>query len=322
MRWSTAAAIVAVSVTPHLAAQQAKPQPPDRPIRTTSTRALIHVAAFSPDNTTVNVWDSGGFARWNPETNKVLERQPAIAKACAEKRVPLMPRSEDGRIVAVSCEGKVAFFDMASGDARGEIKVDPKQSPTLYTQAARGTAVAVVAAGATSTIQLIDAKTGERGAVIENVQEVQQRSFSASGDRLVTGAVDGVRVWQLPEGTLLRTMPGGTFHALSADGQTLAMERGRDVAIVDMATGTVKRSLPGTVSQLRFSHDGTLLTGWNNQQLTVWDVATGSVTLTLKASQLATAALAPDGKHLAVVAMELAGGGAQTTLGVWRIPPR
>ena len=76
-----------------------------------------------------------------------------------------------------------------------------------------------------------------------------------------------------------------------------------------------------TVSQLRFSHDGRLLAGWNNQQLTVWDVATGTVRLTLKASQLVAVALAPDARHLAAVAMELAGGGAQTTIGVWKLPP-
>jgi hypothetical protein len=52
----------------------------------------------------------------------------------------------------------------------------------------------------------------------------------------------------------------------------------------------------------------------------VWETATGKVRLTLKASQLVTVALAPDGKHLVAVSMDLAGGGAQTTVGVWRIP--
>ena len=321
MRWTTAVAVATIAATPWLAAQQpAKPQPPDRPIRTTATRALVHVVAFAPDNVSVTVWDANGFARWNADTNKVLERQPVIAKACGEKRAPLLPRSEDGRSVAVSCAGKLVFFDAGSGASRGELKVDPKQMPTVYTASPEGGLIATVAAGATSTINVVDGKSGERRAQIQNEQEVQQMSFSTSGDRLVTGAVDGVRVWQLPDGKLLRTIPGGTFHAISADGQTLAMERGRDVAIVELATGTVKRTLPGSVSQLRFSHDGTLLAGWNNQQLTVWDVAGGSVKLTLKASQLVTVALAPDAKHLAAVAMELAGGAAETSIGVWRIP--
>ena len=302
------------------AQQEAKPQPPDRPIRTTATRALVHLAAFAPDNSAVNGWDSDGYARWDPATNKVLERQPVIAKACGGKRAPLLPRSEDGRILGVNCAGKVIFFDMTTAEQRGELTFDPKQTPTIYTQSPAGTVIATVAAGATATIQVVDARNGQR-VVIENQQEVQQLSFSPSGSVLVTGAVDGVRVWQLPEGKLLRTIAGGTFHALSADSQLLAMERGRDVAIVELATGTVTRTLPGTVSQLRFSHDGRLLAGWNNQQLTVWDVATGTVRLTLKASQLVAVALAPDARHLAAVAMELAGGGAQTTIGVWKLPP-
>ena len=322
MQFSTAVTAIAVLIAaaPYLAAQATKPQPPDRPIRTTSTRALVQLASFNVDNLSVNGWDADGYARWDPQSNKVLEREPVIAKACGGKRAPLLPRSEDGRTVAVNCAGKLAFFDMTSGTPRGELKFDPKETPTLYTQSPDGASIAAVTAGATATIRVVETKTGEHRALIQNEQEVQQMSFSSSGQLLVTGAVDGVRVWQLPAAQLLRTIPGGTFHALTADGLTLAMERGRDVAIIDLPTGRVKQTLPGNVSQLRFSQDGTALAGWNNQQLTVWDVATGEVKLTLKASQIVTVALAADAKHLAAVAMELAGGGAQTTVGVWRLP--
>lgn len=321
MRLGTTLAVVVLAARLG-AGQEAKPaQSPDRALRTTATRAIVQHVAFAPDSATVMAWEWAGYARWNPETNKTVDRQPVIGKACAgTKGTPTLPRSEDGRTVAVNCGGKVVFFDLATGAPRGELAVDPKQTPTVYTASPDGALIATVSAGATSTVQVVDAKTGEGRARIQNEQEVQQMSFSVSGDRLVTGAVDGVRVWQLPDGKLLQTIPGGTFHALSADGHVLAMERGREVAIVELATGAVKHTLPGTVSQLRFSPDGTLLAGWNNQQLTVWEVSSGTVRLTLKASQLVTVALAPDAKHLAAVAMELAGGGAQTTIGVWRIP--
>lgn len=305
-----------------LAAEQGSPvQQPDRPLRTTATRSLVHLAAFAPEAATVVAWDSDGFARWNPETGKVVDRQPVIAKACSGgRRAPLLPRSEDGRTLTVNCEGKLYFFDMRTGDSRGELKFDPKQTPVIYTQSPDGASIATVVAGAIATIHITDAKSGERRALIQNEHEVQQMSFASSGRLLAAGAVDGVRLWQLPEGQLLRTVAGGTFHALTSNGQTLALERGRDIAIIDVASGAVKQVAPATVSQLRFSEDGRILAGWNNQQLTVWDVATAKVLLTLSASQLVTVALAGDGKHLAAVAMDLAGGGAQTTVGVWRIP--
>lgn len=322
MRVSTAALAAILATTANLVAQPAKPVPADRPIRTTSTRAPLQQAAFNADNTTLNGWDAYGFARWDPESNKTLDRQPVIAKACEKNKGPVLPRSEDGRTIAANCAGKLVFFDMATGEARGEFTYDPKQIPTIYTQSPNGALMAAVGAGNTSAIQIVDAKSGQRGALIQNEQEVQQMSFSTAGDLLVTGAVDGVRIWRLPEGQLVRKIPGGTFHAITVDAQTLAMERGRDVALIDVASGAVKQTLPGMVTQLRFSQDGSVLAGWNNQQLNVWDVATGKPRLSVKASQLVTVALSNDAKLFAAVAMEYGGGGAQTSVGVWRIPPQ
>jgi WD40 repeat protein len=321
MRLSTSIAVLLAALSVSTPAAQDKPAPPpDRPIRTVGTRMVVHAVAFSPDGATILAWDSDGFARWNPETGKTLDRQPVFAKACGGKRGPLLPRSDDGRTVAANCAGKLVFFDMQTGESRGESKFDAKQTPVLYTQSPDGSLTASVVAGETGAIHVVDTKTGEQRALIQNEQEVQQMTFSASGRLLAAGAVGGVRLWQLPEGQLLRTVPGGTYHALSPDGQSLAMERGRDVVIVDVASGAVKQTVTATVSQLRFSGDGRVLAGWNNQRLTVWNTATAKVLLTLGASQLLTLALAPDATHLAAVAMDLSGGGAQTTLGVWKIP--
>lgn len=297
---------------------QSKPVPPDRPLRTTSTRALVHHAAFAPDNSVV-VWDSGGFGRWDFNTGKTVDRQPVIAKACGVMRAPLLPRSDDGRMLAINCAGKLFFFDMVSTELRGEWKYDPKQIPALYTQSPDGALIAGVPSGSMSTIVIVDPKSGERRATIQNGQEVLQLSVASGGQLLVAGAVDGVRLWQVPDAKLLHTIPGGTFHALSPDNQTLALERGRDVVLVDVASGTVKQTLPGAVSQLRFSNNGAVLATWNNQHLTVWDMGTAKPLLTLKSSQLQTVALSADAKYLAAIALELAGM-PQTTVGVWKIP--
>jgi len=317
--WVSPVVAVLALVASFIVGIQTKPQPPDRPLRTTSTRALVHHAAFASDNTLV-AWDSAGFGRWDFATGKTVDRQPVIAKACGVMRAPLLPRSDDGRTLAVNCAGKLFFFDMSSTELRGEWRYDPKQIPALYTQSADGALIAGVPSGSMSTIVVVDPKSGERRATIQNEQEVLQLSIASGGQLLVAGAVDGARVWQLPEGKLLHTIPGGTFHALSPDNQTLALERGRDVVIVDVVSGGVKQTLPGAVSQLRFSNNGAVLATWNNQQLTVWDMATAKPLLTLKSSQLQTVALSADAQYLAAIALELAGA-PQTTVGVWKIPP-
>lgn len=314
---SVTAVILAVMAS-FAAGLQSKPVPPDRPLRTTSTRALVHHAAFAPDNSVV-VWDSAGFGRWNFNTGKTVDRQPVIAKACGVMRAPLLPRSDDGRTLAINCAGKLFFFDMASTELRGEWRYDPKQIPALYAQSPDGALIAGVPSGSMSTIIVVDPKSGERRATIQNGQEVLQLSVASGGQLLVAGAVDGVRVWQLPDAKLLHTIPGGTFHTFSPDNQTLALERGRDVAIVDVTSGAVKQTLPGAVSHLRFSSDGAVLATWNNQQVTVWDMATAKPLLTLKSSQLQTVALSADAQYLAAIALELAGT-PQTTVGVWKIP--
>ena len=236
-----------------------------------------------------------GLREWNPETGKTVDRQPAIVKACGAKAAPALPRSEDGRTIGAHCGGKLVFFDMATGNLRGELTGDPKQTPTIYTQSADGALIGVITAGATSTIHVVDAKSGERRAQIQNEQEVQQMSFAPSGGAdhrrrgrrsRVVGAVRAVAAHD----------PGWHVSRPHRGRATLALERGRDVAVVDLASGEVKKTLPATVSQLRFSEDGAVLAGWNNQTLTVWEVATGKVLLTLKSSQLVTAALR-DGKQ-------------------------
>ena len=112
--------MVVILLAARLGGQETKPaQPADKPVRTTATRAMVQHVAFAPDNATVMAWEWAGYARWNPETNKTVDRQPVIAKACAgTKSTPSLPRSEDGRSLVVSCGGKRAFFDRATGGVR------------------------------------------------------------------------------------------------------------------------------------------------------------------------------------------------------------
>jgi WD40 repeat protein len=305
---------LSLAVVTTLALQQ---PPVDRPMRTWMTRAIVHFTAFGDDGRLTG-WSSDGFMRWDPQSGKEVERQPVIFKACG-RRSAVLPRTEDGRTITANCGSKLVFFDIVTGEKRGERAIDPKHAPAVYAPSADASLFANVAAGALTDVRLSDLAVADVKSTIKNEQEVQQVSFAPSGRLLATGAVDGVRLWQLPEATLLHKIPDGTFHAFSPDGSLIAVERGRDVGVFETATGVEKLTLAAPVSQLRFSRDGTLLAGWNNQQLTVWDVTTGKPVVTLRGDQLVSAALSADNSLLAVVGMQLAGDAAATTVATWRL---
>ena len=303
-----------VAIVLALTGQQA---PADRPVRTWMTRAIVHFTAFGEDGRLTG-WSSEGFMRWDPLTGKEVERQPVILKACG-RRSAVMPRSEDGRTITANCGSKLLFFDIATGESRGERPIDPKQAPAVYAPSDDASMFANVAAGALTEVRLSPLPSGHVASTIRNEQEVQQVSFAPARRLLATGAVDGVRLWQLPDGTLLHKIPDGTFHAFSPNGSLIAVERGRDVGVFDTATAVEKLKLAAPVSQLRFSRDGKLLAGWNNQQLTVWEVATGKPVVNLRGDQWVSAAISHDNALLAVVGMQLAGDSAATTVAVWRL---
>lgn len=92
-------------------------------------------------------------------------------------------------------------------------------------------------------------------------------AVSPDGTRLASGSRDKtIRVWSLPDGALLHTVPGaeGQLNALafSADGALLAAgDVGFQARVVDVKTGEVKVSIPNpaAVTDVAFSPDGTAL---------------------------------------------------------------
>jgi WD40 repeat protein/DNA-binding SARP family transcriptional activator/energy-coupling factor transporter ATP-binding protein EcfA2 len=131
---------------------------------------------------------------------------------------------------------------------------------------------------------------------------------STDGRTLFTEGSD-FRVWDLPAGTLRRTVafeelgvPGlQEDFRLSPDGRTIAIPLGTEVALLDAATlrprqHAVSKGHPGQVS---FSADGTRLAA-NDDGFAVWDL-TGPAPLEIfRTDRWGTAALAlsPDGRTL------------------------
>jgi WD40 repeat protein len=313
MRHLTSVAVLLAWLVTAISAQE-------RPIRRVTIPALITTLAFSPDGKSVIAWDPAGWSSWDAETGRRIGREPVLGKACG--RVATLPRSEDGRTIGAACDGRIVLFDVATTKSAGEWTLGEGRTPILFTAAQDGSHAAVVIAGATGTLEVLDRSGGKPIAVLTTPEEVEHAAFAPGGQALATGGITGLRLWSIPDGKETARVEGGATFAYSPDGKTVALARPRGAALVDPTTGTVRRELTGPSTMLRFAGDGSRLAGLNNQRVVVWDTDTGNQRLVLKAEEFLAVALAPDGLRVATLSRELRGQSTGSTIAIWRVPPR
>ena len=306
---SVVAILVAVIAT-SLVAQE-------RPVRRIQIPALITALAFAPDGATLVAWDPAGWSRWDAASGRQREREAVIAKAC--ERASVLPRSEDGRVVAAQCRDRLLFFEVATGRTLGDRRLEEKQTAAVYTASLSGTATALVMAGATDTVHLGNL-AGGTGTAVKVGSEIEQLTLDSDGSRLTVGSWRGVEIRDAPAGTLRRSLEGQASHAMTADGRTVAVVGGPGARLFDGETGERLRDLEGRVSYLRFSPDGRLLVGWTNQRVIVWDATTGAQRLVLTSDEFSGAAVSPDGRQLATLSLQRRGEGTSSMIAVWRLP--
>lgn len=294
-------------------------QPQERPTRRITVPGLIMAVAFSPDGAQIVGWDPAGWVAWDAESGRQSGREPIVAKTCG--RMPTLPRSHDGRTIGASCGGRVLIFDVSSTEAVGEWKLAEKEAPILFTAAPDGSKLAVVIAGATGSLRVIDRGGTTPVATLTTPEEVEQAAFSPNARTIATGGITGLRLWTLPDGKESGRIEGGSSFAISPDGRTVAVARSKGPVIADAATGGISRELQGPSTILRFSQDGSRLAGLNNQQVVVWDARTGDRRLVLKTEEFISVALSPDGSRVVTVSRELRGSSVGSTIAVWRVPP-
>ncbi len=150
-------------------------------------------------------------------------------------------------------------------------------------------------------------------------------AFSPDGTLLATGGEDlRVRIWRIPDATLVRTLSGHSdgVHsvAFSPDGTLLASGAGDStVRLWRVSDGTSLRTLSGhtgTVWSVVFSPDGTLLASgsWDNT-IRLWRVSDGISlrVLTSHSDDVESIAFSPDGTVLA-------SGADDDTVRLWSVP--
>jgi RNA polymerase sigma factor (sigma-70 family) len=175
-------------------------------------------------------------------------------------------------------------------------------------------------AGLDKTVYLWDPATGKDMGRLEGFPEdVHALAFSPKGDRLVTGDVQSVRLWQVPGGKLLHTLQDKGANAVSVafapDGRTVAADCDHNTVKLWDTDGKLLHDLKGQVRTpvafVTFSPDGKLVTV-GPPETRVWDAATGKKLDDLGGARGggSCVAFSPDGKLLAL-------GGADQRVHVW-----
>lgn len=132
---------------------------------------------------------------------------------------------------------------------------------------------------------------------------------------LVSGGLDGIRLWdleqQLPLATLVRYDNAIYTLAISADGQTLASGDNKGVVkLWDLKSRKLIKQLKAhsqTVTGLAFTPDGeTLVTASRDKNIKIWNISNGEQTQTLTGHNQAINAIAinPNGQILVSAAQD------------------
>jgi WD40 repeat protein len=129
-------------------------------------------------------------------------------------------------------------------------------------------------------------------------------SFADDGTALLTGRDGQVRVVR-PDGTIsvIRQVTGARGAAISADGSLASVLYGRNVRLIDAATGSVRHAYPhrGAVSTAISRDNRRVLTGGADDTVRVWSGQSGRRihTLTEQVGHAVSVAYSPDGAFVA-----------------------
>ncbi|MGH7140987.1 MAG: WD40 repeat domain-containing protein, partial [Pirellulales bacterium] len=146
-------------------------------------------------------------------------------------------------------------------------------------------------------------------------------AISPDGNLLAVAGRDGyIRLWQLPQGELLRDIQADTLRirtlAFSPDGRELASGGdGRQVRLWHVETGELSRSMPkrpGRTLSLVFCGDNRLASGSSDNLIRLWDLASGGEQLELVGHTGSVSALAWHAERSLLVS-----GSFDTTVRLW-----
>ena len=275
--------------------------------------------AFSPDGTLLAFSTGNNIRIWDLETEQ--ERRILRGSTGAIMNLRFLP---DGRhLVSASEFGRPMLWDIASpekvtmlrGFTQGVFSM-AVSSDSRWLAAGSGD---FLDPGLPAEVLVFDLATQEPLLPpLEHPQAVNSMSLTSDARLLATGCADRiVRIFTLPEGQLLRTLPYPVTRkrgnvVFSPDGRTLVTSDNEPRQITAWNTVTWEgRALlvnpPGGPQNFAFSPDGSLLaTPMNDAKCTIiWNMPAGTTNTVLRSELNARgAAFSLDGALLAVFAFE------------------
>ncbi len=186
---------------------------------------------------------------------------------------------------------------------------------TVATHQVKGTGKAglnnwVIGGGSDGRIEIWDAETGDRIRTIAGHSGgVRSLAVSDSGQWLISGGQDGLKVWQLASGSLKYSLPEATSPvwsvAISPDEQRfVSSDDAGKITTWDLNSGKQLYSLDNDapVWSVAIAPDGqSFVGGSDDSTVRQWDLATGELLQSFVGHEgaVGTVAISPDGKTLA-----------------------
>jgi WD40 repeat protein len=291
----------------------------------------VYCVAFSPDGKRLA---SGGVDKrvklWDLAT-----RQDLFGRAGHGGPVLSVAFSPDGKILASgSWDATVKLWDVVSAGERVLGRHKGKVRPVVFSPDGQ----TLVSGSEDGAVKLWDVATGAERKGFDAGGVVNALSFTPDGRTLAVGTGDRykrprgeLQLWDLDplRKRATRSAPDGgavTALAFSPDGKRLAFWSARlvthdsipgeldlwDLSEGPEGSGGETRVRPfqqhlGSVSSLAFSPDGrTLVSGGGDQNVKLWDVASGEECATLRGhtDRVMAVAFAPDGRTLATAGLD------------------
>lgn len=225
---------------------------------------------------------------WDPTTGKPIK----VAELPVDESVVVTWDPRSGRAAAFlgSEETEVHFIDVASGKVISKVGTGSGRGRHVAFCPSDPARAAVFAPGTATVVHVPSGRT-LRAMTLSEAGGPTRGPFSPDG-RVLAVTTKPLSVWEVATGKkrfevdAAEDPQGVTF---SRDGRTLAAWDSADsVVIVDVRSGAVIRRMQhptpdGSVNAAAFAPDGRrLATGGRDGVVSVWDVGTGEVTLTLR----------------------------------------
>src|SRR5215831_12107771 len=274
---------------------------------------VMSPVVYSPDGRLL----ASGNLTWDLSTGKLL---PMLAGAGDIQAVAF---SADNKLFATgSWDGEVKLWDRAT---RAEVRTfetvphDPNAvGPHVNSVAFSRDGRILIRGRSDGTVKWWDLATGAELATIQPAGPayLSSISLSVSGNTLATGVTEfstdrengelrKVKLWDLANGNLLRTIPGVTLPVFSPDGSLLAATSNDETFELWTVTGNKVRKTSGhsrAVNSIALTPDGkNLAVGSQDGTVRLWDVATDAEVRTLNghSQPVESVGFSPDGKTLA-----------------------